>query len=105
MPTLSFPGHDFDAQYLHALMAHPNDDAAQGELIAVGWANSLAAGLAADSKVTLPAGVIKVIVSSDSYATLVNKASRQVAKGEMAGSLLVNLARMNLSGSSYCEKS
>lgn len=98
MQTLEFPGHGLDSQYLFAVMAYPNDDHAQGELLSVGWAHHFSEGLPDDSTVTLPVELVKNLSGHDAYATVLDRAAHLTAKGEMAGSLLVNLARLKLSG-------
>lgn len=102
MLKLSFPGNGFDSQYIHSIMVYPNNESAQERLIASNGISHLVEN-AQKNKISISVELLKLLNNSNTQSAESCKASLQAAKGEIAGDVLINLAKMKLSG--YIEPS
>ena len=98
MNKISLPGNDLDSQYIYALMTYPNNDYAQGKLLAAAAGYYLTKDVDAEKPITLKSDLINLIADSGSYSSLLDESSTKAIHGRVAGDILVFIARMKLSG-------
>jgi hypothetical protein len=98
MPDLELNGNSFDAFWMYASMAHPDNERYREELVA-----ALVCRCILDSKndedsgdVEIPGSVLRTLLNAPSYENVIKRATNAADGGSVAGDVLLYVAEMHL---------
>jgi hypothetical protein len=98
MPELTLTKTNFDAFFVYATMAHPDNERYREEFIASQVIHCNQNLTSEDADLHIPKSIMSVLINSPSLENVTERASKSAYGGAVAGDILLYIAEMHLTG-------